>query len=116
MYAVRMLSFLFFIGCFDLDMDQAVGIVGSTAVAKPCIFPFKYDVITYYNKCTTKYSKPWCATEVVSDCDWAHCADGCTVIVGCQTGYCATGADEGVENQVFEGEWVNCLDGCFGLG
>eukprot|EP00092_Neocalanus_flemingeri_P037114 GFUD01040401.1.p1 GENE.GFUD01040401.1~~GFUD01040401.1.p1 ORF type:complete len:163 (-),score=15.05 GFUD01040401.1:215-703(-) len=137
MYAVRMLASLFFIGCFDLDMGQ--DIVGCTEVAKPCIFPFKYDGITY-DENTPKDSKPWCSTVV--HCDLAECAVGCSIIVGCQTGWvtcifpikskgntnnkcttkdsevpwCATGVDEGDENQVFKREWDECFDGCFELG
>eukprot|EP00092_Neocalanus_flemingeri_P073826 GFUD01091187.1.p1 GENE.GFUD01091187.1~~GFUD01091187.1.p1 ORF type:complete len:172 (-),score=24.76 GFUD01091187.1:24-539(-) len=135
MYAVRMLESLFFMGCFDLDMGQ--DIVGCTEVAKPCIFHFKYDGITY-NACTARFT--WCATE--EDSDWGDCSDGCSGIVGCKTGWeecifpfkykgntydkcttkdseselpwCATKVDEGDENQVIEGEWVDCLDGCQG--
>eukprot|EP00092_Neocalanus_flemingeri_P094712 GFUD01120447.1.p2 GENE.GFUD01120447.1~~GFUD01120447.1.p2 ORF type:complete len:129 (-),score=7.51 GFUD01120447.1:36-422(-) len=80
MYAERMLASLFFIGCLDLGMGQVV--VGCKAVAKPCIFPFKYDGITY-NACTNRYE--WCATE--EDRDWGDCADGCSGIVGCKTGW-----------------------------
>eukprot|EP00092_Neocalanus_flemingeri_P068956 GFUD01084376.1.p1 GENE.GFUD01084376.1~~GFUD01084376.1.p1 ORF type:complete len:162 (+),score=7.12 GFUD01084376.1:49-486(+) len=116
-------------------------LVGCKIVAKPCIFPFDYTGITD-NACITKYSTPWCATEVDSDCDWAECADGCSRIVGCKKGWvtcifpfkykgkiyskcptkdsevpwCATGVNEGDENQVFKREWEECFDGCFELG
>eukprot|EP00092_Neocalanus_flemingeri_P022566 GFUD01024469.1.p1 GENE.GFUD01024469.1~~GFUD01024469.1.p1 ORF type:complete len:179 (-),score=0.25 GFUD01024469.1:37-573(-) len=142
MYAERMLASLFFIGCFDLDVGQVL--VGCKTVAHSCVFPRTYDGITY-NECTTKYSKPWCAAEV--DCDRRKCADGFSRIAACKTSWvtcifpfkykgntydkcttkdaqlpwCATAVDKGDGNQVIEGQWVDCFDGCycdgcFGLG
>eukprot|EP00092_Neocalanus_flemingeri_P058546 GFUD01069765.1.p1 GENE.GFUD01069765.1~~GFUD01069765.1.p1 ORF type:complete len:183 (-),score=7.04 GFUD01069765.1:35-583(-) len=134
MYAVRVLSSLLFIGCFDLDMGQ--DIVGCNTTANPCIFPFKYDGITY-NACTARYT--WCATE--EDSDWGDCSDGCSGIVGCKTGWvkcifpfkykgntydkctttnpdrlpwCATKVDEEDDNQM--GDWAWCLNECLRLG
>eukprot|EP00092_Neocalanus_flemingeri_P073827 GFUD01091188.1.p1 GENE.GFUD01091188.1~~GFUD01091188.1.p1 ORF type:complete len:144 (-),score=18.86 GFUD01091188.1:113-544(-) len=133
MYAVRMLESLFFMGCFDLDMGQ--DIVGCTEVAKPCIFHFKYDGITY-NACTARFT--WCATE--EDSDWGDCSDGCSGIVGCKTGWvkcifpftyggimydkcttedsdlpwCDTKIFEQDGNKTIDGEWAYCVDGCIG--
>eukprot|EP00092_Neocalanus_flemingeri_P068958 GFUD01084378.1.p1 GENE.GFUD01084378.1~~GFUD01084378.1.p1 ORF type:complete len:134 (+),score=1.60 GFUD01084378.1:21-422(+) len=133
MYAVRMLATLLFLGCFDLDMGQ--DIVGCNTTANPCIFPFKYDGITY-NACTARFA--WCATE--EDSDWGDCADGCSGIVGCKTGWvkcifpftyggitydkcttedsdlpwCVTAINKDEENKIIDREWAYCLDGCLG--
>ena len=48
-----------------MDCKTTSGEYGTTKV--PCIFPFKYNGITY-NACTTDQTNPgdpaWCATEV----------------------------------------------------
>ena len=62
--------------------------IGGESPNIPCIFPFKFDQVTY-NSCTYKSAsdgKPWCSTKVDKNGShiskkgfWGHCSINCPI-------------------------------------
>jgi hypothetical protein len=68
---------------FNLIVLSACVTVGGPSRGRPCIFPFKYNKVTY-NACTEVHSPEglWCSTKVGSDGvtikdNWGLCKPGC---------------------------------------
>ena len=77
-HVIRGLLHLPFASCFDSHTATHLHIlfvfyVVLTVMGDPCMFPFEYRGVTYYQCTTHDDVEPWC---FVADGDWEYCAAG----------------------------------------